>query len=121
MKLNRIAAGAALALASTAALAVSGERWYGTNAGIVQGPEPIVVTRTVPEREYFYAYPEREVIVERRIVTPGPVVVERSYEVWPRDYVVTRPYDPIAALNPHTGPHLGQGLFPDKGPNDFGG
>src|SRR5687768_8091541 len=123
MKAIRITAGVALAIASTAALAVSGDRWNGSNRGFAEVPEPVVVTRIVPESQFVYTYPERDVVVERRFVTPEPVIVERVYEVQPRDYIVYRRYDPVAALNPHTGPTIGNGLFPrpGEGPNDFGG
>ena len=123
MRYNRIAAGVVLALASTAAMAASGDTWHGTNRYLVPTPDPIVVMRVDTDRDYVTTFPQRDVVIERRVLTPGPVVVERVYDVPPRDYVVYRRYDPVAALNPQTGPHIGNGLFPrpGEGPNDFGG
>jgi hypothetical protein len=122
MRSNRIIAGVAFALASTGALAVSGERWQGTNRGFAEVPEPIVVTRTVPDSAYVYTYPERDVVIERRIVAPEPVLVERTYVVDPPyAYLVSREPDMVKRLNPETGHYIGQGLFNRTGPNDFGG
>jgi hypothetical protein len=120
MNRKRMAASLALALASTAALAVSGDRWYGTNRDLAQ-PEPIIVMRDVPERPYVYTYPERDVVIERRVLTPEPILVDRTYPVVTREYAIAPPYDNVTLLNPQTGPHLGMGLFPTRGPNDFGG
>ena len=118
MKRTRIAAAIALALASTAAMAVSGDRWYGANTEIVR--EPVVVERVYLDR--YPAYPERGVIYEERYVRPAPVIVERTYVVTGPEYVVPRGgyEDPVKALNPETGHLIGQGLFNKKGPNDFG-
>lgn len=66
-------------------------------------------------------YPEREIVVERRIVTPEPVVVERTYVVNPPYAYAVREADPVKRLNPETGHYIGQGLFNRTGPNDFGG
>ena len=123
MRCNRIAAGVALALASTAAMAASGDTWNGTNRYLVTTPDPVVVMRVAPDRDYVYTYPQRDVVIERRVLAPSAVVVERVYEAPPRDYVVYRRYDSVAALNPQTGPRIGNGLFPrpGEGPNDFGG
>ena len=121
MKSIRIAAGLALALASTAALAASGDRWHGTNATNPQPPEPIVVTRVTPGLPEVYTYPPREVVIERRVIPPEAVIVERTYEIVPGTFAIQKPYDAITELNPQTGPHLDMGLFPRKGPNDFGG
>ena len=120
MKSTRIAAGLALALASTAALAVSGDRWYGTNAAAPPPLEPIVVTRVTPGLPEVYTYPPREVVVERRVMVPEEVIVERTYELLPGTYAIQKPYDHVTELNPQTGPHLDMGLFPRNGPNDFG-
>ena len=82
----------------------------------------MVVTRVEPAREYVYTYPERRVVIERGVLPPDAVIVERSYEVVPT-YPIEKPYDYITELNPQTGPHLGMGLFPrtGEGPTDFGG
>jgi hypothetical protein len=117
MKRTRIAAGLVLALASTAALAVSGERWYGTNRGIVYEPivEPIVVERVVSDRGLHY--PERDVVYVERDVRSAPVILERRYEP---GYVVLHESNMVKPLNPETGHLIENGLFNRWGPNDFG-
>jgi hypothetical protein len=123
MKGIRIAAGVALALAATAAMAVSGDTWHGTSRYLVTAPDPVVVMRVVPDSELVYRYPQGDFVIERHVGAPmvAPVLVERVYEVPAREYVYRR-YDPVAAANPQTGPHIGNGLFPrpGEGPNDFG-
>jgi len=119
MKRTRIAAGLVLALASSAALAATGDRWYGTNRGIVYEPivEPIVVERVVPERGLYY--PDREVVYVERGVTPAPVVIERRYVDRPL-YSGVYESNMVKPLNPETGHLIENGLFNRWGPNDFG-
>ena len=121
MKQTRIAAGIVLALASTAAMAASGDRWYGSNTQREVVRDPIVVERVYLDG--VPAYPERGVIYEERYVRPAPVIVERTYVVGPETYDLRRGgyEDPVKRLNPETGHLIGQGLFNKTGPNDFGG
>lgn len=118
MKRTRIAAGLVLALASTAGLAATGDRWYGTNRGIVYEPivEPIVVERVVSDRGLLY--PDREIVYVERDVTRAPVIVERRY-VEP-GYVGLYESNMVKPLNPETGHLIGHGLFNTWGTNDFG-
>jgi len=116
MKQTRIAAGLVLAFASTAALAASGDRWYGANHNGVR--EPVVIERVVTDRDVVL-YPDRELVYVERDVRPAPVIVEREYVVTRPAYVV-RDHDPVKALNPETGHYIGAGLFNRWGPNDFG-
>jgi hypothetical protein len=121
MKQTRIVAGLVLALASSAALAASGERWYGTNRGIVYEPivDPIVVERVVPaERGLFY--PDRDVVYVERDVRTAPVIVERSYVDRPGYYAGVYESNLVKPLNPETGHLIENGLFNRWGPNDFG-
>lgn len=116
MKRTRIAAALA-ALASTGALAVSGDAWYGTNRVYAEGVAPIEVTRVDVDRPLIY---------EERVVG-APVYVEREYVVVPdRDYVVVeRDYyaydgEPLFYTTPNAQHELRRNLFDRKGPNDFG-
>jgi hypothetical protein len=109
----------ALATASTATLAASGDRWYGTNRDVVVSA-PVEVTRVYNEPVLLG---NDRVIYEERIAAPvieRPVVVEREYVAYEPAYaVIPREayYDP---LHPQTGHGIGTGLFNRNGPNDFG-
>lgn len=105
----------ALALSSTGALAVSGDRWHGSNIESSRAA-PVEVTRV---------HPDGVIVHEKRTLTRDPVLVEREYVYEsrePRDIVVLREDDRdfVGALNPHTDNRIGRGLFPENGPNDFG-
>ena len=119
MKRTQIAAGLVLALASTAGFAASGDRWYGTNRGIVYEPvaEPVVVERVVPEREVLYA--DSGVVYYDPDPRLAPVIVERAYVGQP-GYVVLHESNLVKPLNPETGHLIDNGLFNRTGPNDFG-
>ena len=82
MKQTPIVAGVVLALASSAAMAVSGERWYGTNGGVVQEPvvEPIVVESVVPESALVDA--DRAVVYYDPDPRLAPVLVDSREVYW---------------------------------------
>ncbi len=116
MKRTQIAAGLVLALASTAGFAASGDRWYGTNRGIVYEStvEPIVIERVDSDRGLYY--PDREIVYVERDVSVAPVIVDRRYV--DRGYVYES--NLVKPLNPETGHLIENGLFNRWGPNDFG-
>ena len=119
MKRNRIAACLALALASTAGLAATGDRWYGTNRGVVYEPvvEAVVVERVVSDRGLYH--PGRDVVYVERDASTAPVIIERTYVDRP-GYVATYESNLVKPLNPETGHLIENGLFNRWGPNDFG-
>lgn len=105
-------------IGATAALAATGDRWYGTyRDGDYVRVEPVEVTRVAPRE--VYVYDER--------YDSRPIVIERDYTYAPREYVVVpdyyyRTYDDnfVKPLNPETGHLIDHGLFNRRGPNDFG-
>ena len=103
----------ALAFSAPAALAASGDAWYDTNRDLESVRiSPVEVTR---------AEPDRVVVYEERTVRPAPMIVERDSLYAPREIVVYREErDLVDMLNPHTDHRVGRGLFPRRGPNDFG-
>ena len=118
MKRSRtvIATALALGLASTAAFAATGDRWYGTYRG-----ETYVVT---PDVTYVEREP-RDVIVyeERYVTTPRtPILVDGRYVYAEPSEVYYIVRDPRANIptDPQTGQLIGHGLFNREGPNDFG-
>ena len=119
MKRTRIAAGLVIALASTAGMAASGERWYGANRGIVYEPivEPIVVERVVLDP----LYPDRQVVYYDPDPRLAPVLVDRTYAYVERPYAGLYESNMVKPLNPETGHLIDNGLFNRTGPNDFGG
>jgi hypothetical protein len=120
--MKRIALALALgALSTTAALAASGDAWYGNGRG------DIVI---VPATPYTYvepapAPPDGVTVYYDEPVTTAPVIVERRYVTEPSDVVVVEspPYDDrgLFHVEPRKyGTVYNGGLFPRKGPNDFG-
>ncbi len=105
--------GAALTLAAASAFAMSGEAWYGTN----RDTDRVIVTTPPP------ADSDSVIVYYDEPVAPAPVIVER-------DYVSSPPYDVVVAepvhesdlfvVEPRSYPRIDHGLFPRKGPNDFG-
>ena len=114
MKQIRIVVGVALALASSAAMAVSGERWYGTNRGVVVEPvvEPIVVEQVVAASDPLYA--EDKVVYFDPDPRLAPVLVD-SREVY-SGYVV---YEPNLG-QPRNPGYVIENAIPSR-PNESGG
>jgi hypothetical protein len=110
--------GAALALAATGTFAASGDGWYGTNRDIDRA------TVTTPSFGPLAPAPSERVTVHYdEPVVPAPVIVEREYVATPPpDVVVVEPIhdSDLFVVEPRTYSRIGRGLFPDKGPNDFG-
>jgi hypothetical protein len=112
------ATGVALAIATTAAFAAPGDAWYGTN----RPGERVITTPSfgplAPETS------ERVTVYYDEPVQPAPVIVEREYVTTPplADVVVVEPVreSGLFHVEPRTYSRIGRGLFPDKGPNDFG-
>ena len=108
----------ALAAASGAALAVSGDTWSGTNR-----------YREVAPLEVTTLQPGDQVIVYETSSYSTPVYVERTYAYEPGYVYYYEPayaygYSPdndwVKDLNPQTKQRIGDGLFNRRGPNDFG-
>lgn len=134
MKRIPIATAAAVLALAPAAFAASGEAWYGSNRVVV--PAPMEATRLYHEPAVVYEAPA--VVYDAPTVVYDtarrPLLVERGYVVDPRatvihsdgyayrgDYLVRRDdRDLVDHLNPHTSGVLNRGLFPRKGPSDFG-
>ena len=108
----------AAAALSTGALAASGDQWSGTNRYREVAPIEVTTLR-----------PGDRVIVYENESSSRPVYVERTYTYDP-GYVhyyepnYTYRYSPdndwVKDLNPQTGHRIGDGLFNQQGPNDFG-
>lgn len=126
-RLHAAAAGAALALFSTAAWSAAGDSWQGSSTGAGYY-RPAPTSDATPLEIRSGVYTERRVdpvVAERPVYVERPVIVERTYlyepAYAPRDYYVHRDHHDLTdRLNPSTGHHIGRGLFPDKGPSDFG-
>jgi hypothetical protein len=112
------ALGVALALSASAAVAVSGDTWSGTNRYRESAPIEVTTLR-----------PGEQVIVYAENSVSTPVIVDRSYSYDPRYvyyyeprevYVQRAERDWVKDLNPQTGQRVGDGLFNRRGPNDFG-
>ncbi len=114
------AIGIALGFASlsTAAMAMDGDAWYGSSRSsgdyvtiVPQAADslpPDSVTVYYDEPAYTTPYTE-------------PAIVERDYVARPYDDYVWRHYEDFTTRhNPQTDNRIGRGLFPSKGPNDFG-
>lgn len=117
MKRTHIAAAfaTALTLGPMAAMAASGDAWYGTNRVYTEGVAPIEVTRVEVERP---------LIIEERSAAE-PIVVEREYLVREPAYVVVTRDDPayddrLFYVMPEPDSRIERGLFNRQGPNDFG-
>jgi hypothetical protein len=112
--MKRIAFALALgALSTTAAMAASGDAWYGTSRDdrVLVAPT-ITYTEPVPADRVTVYYDE-----------PAPVIVERRYIGQPYDRVVV--VEPVRqnelfVVEPRTYSTVEHGLFNRKGPNDFG-
>lgn len=109
------------ALSTTAALAASGDAWYGTSR------DTVIVGPTVTYVEPAPMPSDRVTVYYDAPLRPAaPVIVERSYVTRPYDVVVVDPaYDsndgPLFHVEPRKyGSVYNGGLFPRKGPNDFG-
>jgi hypothetical protein len=108
------------ALSATAAMAASGDAWYGTNRSgdRIVGPS---VTYVEPA-----PMPSDAVTVYYNEPAPvAPVIVERSYATQPYDVVVVESpsYEDnsLFRIEPRKyGTVYNDGLFPRRGPNDFG-
>lgn len=118
MKPLRIAlTGVALALAASAASAASGEAWYGTN----RDDERVIITE--PSFGPLAPDPERVTVYREVPAPPAPVIVEREYVAPPAyDVVVVEPVrdNELFVVEPRTYSRIDHGLFPRRGPNDFG-
>jgi hypothetical protein len=100
------------ALSTTAAMAASGEAWYGTNRDdrVIVAPT-VTYTEPVPSERVTVYYDE-----------PAPVIVEREYASQPYGVVVVEPVhqSDLFVVEPRTYSSVDHGLFNRKGPNDFG-
>jgi hypothetical protein len=108
------------AFSATAAMAATGEAWYGTNRDtVIVTPAP---TYTYVER--VPAPSDRVTVYYDEPVVTAPVIVERSYVTEPYGVVVvdSPPYDDaLVKVEPRKyGTVYNGGLFPRRGPNDFG-
>ena len=108
------------ALSISAAMAASGDAWYGSNRDIVvTTPTPRYVEPAPAPADSVTVYYDAPVatapvIVERRYVTTQPydvVVVDPAYDNDSRLFQI----EPRKYGNVYNG-----GLFPRRGPNDFG-
>ncbi len=121
--MKRIALALALgALSTTAAMAASGDAWYGTNRDtVVVGPTVTYVEPAPAPSDSVTVY------YDQPATTTAPVIVERDYAVAPTyDYMTVEPgyYDRehhFFEVEPRKyGSVYNGGLFPRRGPNDFG-
>lgn len=113
--MKRIAFALALgALSTTAAMAASGDAWYGSSRVIRE--DPVLIAPAVTFNEPL---PADGVTVYYD--QPAPVIVERGYVTRP-DYVVVEPVrdNDLFVVEPRTYSSVEHGLFNRKGPNDFG-
>lgn len=117
--MKRIALALALGALAGTAFANSGDAWYGTNRG-----DTVIVSPATP-----YTYVEPAPLPSDRVTVyydePAPVIVERTYTTQPYDVVVVDapPADgsPLFHVEPRKyGNVYNGGLFPRRGPNDFG-
>lgn len=112
---------AALAAASTGAIAAAGDTWRGSSR------DTVVITTPGEEvvRVYndpYYVDGDR-VVYQERIAGPvieRPIVVERDYVIYEPAYAVVPREAYFDPLHPELGQGIGTGLFNRKGPNDFG-
>ena len=120
--MKRIAFALALgALSTTAAMAAAGDAWYGTNR------DTVIVGPTVTYVEPAPAPSDGVTVYYDQPATTAPVIVEREYALAPSyDYMVVEPgyYDNdsrVFQVEPRKYPSVyNGGLFPRRGPNDFG-
>lgn len=102
------------ALSTTAAMAASGDAWYGTSRD-----NRVLVAPTLP---YTEPMPSERVTVYYDEPAPAPMIVEREYIRQPYDAVIVEPVheNELFKVEPRTYSTVGHGLFNKKGPNDFG-
>jgi hypothetical protein len=113
--MKRIAFALALgALSTTAAMAASGDAWYGTGRA-----ERVIIE---PPVTYVEPVPGDRVIYYETTTSTAPVYVERQYRSEPYGYVVVEPVreNGLFVVEPRTYSRIDHGLFNRKGPNDFG-
>ena len=119
--MKRIAIALALGtLSTTAAMAADGDAWYGTNRDtLIVGPTVTYVEPAPAPSDSVTVY------YDEPAPSTAPVIVDRDYTAVPSyDYVVVEPvHDSDFVYNtPRRYSRVGQpgGLFPRRGPNDFG-
>ena len=121
--MKRIAFALALgALSTTAAMAADGDAWYGTNRDtVIVGPTVTYVEPAPAPSDSVTVYYDQPATIA------SPVYVERDYTVVPSyDYMTVEPgyYDNdsrVFQIEPRKyGSVYNGGLFPRRGPNDFG-
>jgi len=102
------------ALSTTAAMAASGDAWYGTSRD-----ERVLVA---PGITYTEPMPSDRATVYYDRPAPAPVIVEREYIRQPYDVVIVEPVheNELFKVDPPTYNTVDHGLFNRKGPNDFG-
>lgn len=121
MKRIHIASALGAALLSTAALAASGDAWYGTNRVYTDGVAGVEITRTAPT----IVYEERVMgapVIATPVIVEGPVIVERGYVVMePQPSLIDKTNErDLFYVTPEINSRIDKGLFNRKGPNDFG-
>lgn len=102
------------ALCTTAAMAASGDAWYGMSRD-----DRVVVA---PGTTYSEPAPQDRVTVYYDEPAPAPVIVEREYIRQPYGIVIVEPVheNEFFKVEPRTYSTVDHGLFNRKGPNDFG-
>ena len=115
--MKRIVLALALGALTTAAFARDGDAWYGTNRdGVIIAPSVTYIDPAPLPSERVTVYYDTP-------VTTAPVVVERSYVTEPYVVIEPAPYEDSALFRVEPrkyGTVYNGGLFPRKGPNDFG-
>lgn len=110
------------ALSTTAAMAAAGDAWYGTNRDtVIVGPTVTYVEPAPAPSDSVTVY------YDQPAANTAPVIVERGYALAPAyDYMVVAPgyYDNEShffQVEPRKyGSVYNGGIFPRRGPNDFG-
>ncbi len=116
--MKRIALALALgALSSTAAMAASGEAWYGTNR-----ERTVIVSPSVTYVEPAPTSSDSVTVYYDAPVVNAPVVVQREHVSEPYGFVVVEPVreSNLFVVEPRTYSTADHGLFNRKGPNAFG-
>lgn len=116
--MKRIAIALALgAFSATAAMAASGDAWYGTNRD-----RAVIVAPSVTYVEPAPTSSDTVTVYYDTPVRDAPVVVQREYVSQPYGVVVVEPVRENEAfvVEPRTYSRVDHGLFNRKGPNDFG-
>jgi hypothetical protein len=115
--MKRIVLALALGALTTAAFARDGDAWYGTNR------DRVVVSPSVTYLEPAPMPSDRVTVYYDEPAATAPVIVERSYVTEPYVVVEPAPYEDssLFRVEPRTYANVyNGGLFPRRGPNDFG-